>query len=91
LAARRKPSPFVVAVSGQPAGWGSDEANLAILTGVPAILFAAVGMAFLIGGWFWLMRSLPRGQRGVAAGSLVVGLVVGLVTYFQLIGPRVLP
>ncbi|HEX8147191.1 MAG TPA: hypothetical protein VF591_08435 [Pyrinomonadaceae bacterium] len=110
LAARRKPSPFVVAIgmaaglrflsvipiivrwiSGRPAASGSDEANLAILTGVPAILFAAAGMAFLIGGWFWLIRSLPGGQRNVAAGSLMVGLVVGLVAYFQLIGPRVLP
>lgn len=77
--------------SGRPAASGSDEAKLAILTGVPAILLALIGMAFLIGGWLWQMRSLPRGQRSVAAGSLIFGLAVGLVAYFQFLGPSVLP
>jgi hypothetical protein len=70
---------------------GTDEANLALLTGVPSALLVVLGLAVLCGGWFWLIRSVPREQRLAKLGGLLVGIALGMVVYFKFAGPWLLP
>lgn len=77
--------------SGKTLRTGTDEANLALLTGIPVILLVAAGLLLLVGAWFWLLRNIPKGQRVIAVGGLVVGTVVGFLLYFRLAGPWLLP
>jgi hypothetical protein len=45
----------------------------------------------LVGSWFWLIRSIPRGRRALALASLLAGTAVGLALYIGVVGPRLLP
>jgi hypothetical protein len=77
--------------SGKPIRPGTDEVNLALLTGLPEVVLAEVGLFLLAAAWFWLVRSIPRGQRALAAGGLAAGTVAGFMLYFRLVGPLLLP
>ena len=68
-----------------------DEFNVAKHAGIPPLLPILIGVAVLVGGWFWLVRSIPKGERLLAVTSTIVGAVVGLALYGGLIGPRLLP
>lgn len=84
--------PMLVAlVSGRTLRPGTDEANLALLTGVPSALLIVLGLAVLCGGWFWLIRSVPREQRVAKYAGLLVGIALGMVVYFKFAGPWLLP
>jgi hypothetical protein len=107
LVATRHPHPFVialgvfaplrilsgipVALSGQPLRSGTDEAHLAVLTGIPVVLLIFAGLLFLVLAWIWLFRSIPKDERGVSLGSLISGLALGVVLYFWGIGVWLLP
>lgn len=78
-------------LSGQPVRAGTDEAHLALLTGIPVFLLIVVGLLFLALAWISLIRSIPKDQRWVSFGSLVSGLVLGVFLYFWCIGGLLLP
>lgn len=100
VVARKSPHPFVIALgvfapvrflSGVASTRGSDEAHLAVITGIPALLLTLVGLLFLVLAWIWLVRSIPKDQRLVSLGSLLPGVALGVVIYFWGIGPWLLP
>ena len=78
-------------LSGKPVRAGTDEAHLAALTGVPIILLIFAGLLFLVLVWIWMVRSIPQDHRWVSLGALVPGLALGIVLYFWVIGPWLLP
>jgi hypothetical protein len=62
-----------------------------MLTGIPTIALAMIGIVGWIGGWWWLVRSLPRGRRAVPLALIVVGVIAGGGLYLTVIGPWLLP
>ena len=78
-------------LSGKPVRAGSDEAHLAALTGIPIIFLILAGLLFLALVWIWLGRRIPPDQRWVSFGGLISGLSLGVVLYFWVIGPLLLP
>lgn len=82
---------ILVWLSGKPVRSGTDEAHLARLTGVPVFLLIAAGLIFLVLTCAWLVRSVPKQQRRISLVGLVVGLALGFLLYFRLIGPWLLP
>jgi hypothetical protein len=82
---------LVALIRGRTLSPGTDEANLALLTGVPSTLLILLGLAVLFGGWFWLIRTLPREQRAAKISGLLVGVALGMVVYFKFAGPLLLP
>ena len=84
-------STIPVALSGRPVRAGTDEAHLAVLTGIPLILLIFAGLLFLVLAWIWLVRTIPKDHRWVSLGGLVSGLAIGVFLYFWGIGPRLLP
>lgn len=78
-------------LSGRSVRAGSDEAHLAALTGIPLIVLIFAGLVFLALAWIWLIRSIPKDHRFVSLGSLVAGLILGVVLYFSVIGRLLLP
>lgn len=82
---------LIALVQGRTLRSGTDEANLALLTGIPSILLVLLGLAVLAGGWFWLVKTLPREQRLAKASGLIVGIALGMVVYFKFVGPWLLP
>jgi hypothetical protein len=80
-----------LALSGRPVRAGTDEAHLAVLTGIPLILLVFAGLLFLVLAWIWLVRTIPKDYRRVSLGSLVSGLALGVFLYFRLVGPWLLP
>lgn len=68
-----------------------DEFNVAKQAGITPFIPILIGVAVLIGGWFWLIRSIPRGNRIVALATSIVGAAIGLALYGGIIGPRLLP
>ena len=78
-------------LSGKPVRAGTDEAHLAVLTGIPLLLLIFAGLLVLVLAWIWLVRSIPKDQRWISLGSMVSGLALGIFFYFWLIGPRLLP
>lgn len=78
-------------LQGKPIRAGTDEAHLAALTGIPIILLIVAGLLFLALVWIWMVRRIPREHRWVSLGSLVPGLALGIVLYFWVIGPWLLP
>ena len=82
---------LVALISGRALRPGTDEANLALLTGVPSTLLIVLGLAVLCGGWFWLIRGVPRERRAAKLGGLFVGIALGMVVYFKFAGPWLLP
>ena len=84
-------STIPVALSGRPVRAGTDEAHLAVLTGIPLILLVFAGLLFLVLAWIWMVRAIPKDHRWVSLGSLVSGLALGIFLYFRLVGPWLLP
>lgn len=84
-------STIPVALSGRPVRAGTDEAHLAVLTGIPLIVLVFAGLLFLVLAWIWMVRTIPKDHRWVSLGGLVSGLALGLFLYFRVIGPWLLP
>ena len=84
-------STIPVALSGRPVRAGSDEAHLAVLTGIPLIVLVFAGLLFLVLAWIWMVRAIPKDHRWVSLGSLVAGLALGIFLYFRVLGPWMLP
>lgn len=82
---------ILVWLSGKPVRAGTDEAHLAVLTGIPVVLLIVAGLLFLLLAWVWLVRSIPKRHRRISLGGLVTGLAVGAFFYFWLIGLWLLP
>lgn len=80
-----------VVLSGKPVRAGTDEAHLAVLTGIPVLLLIVAGLLVLVLAWIWLIRRIPKDHWWLSLGSLVSGLALGIFVYFWLIGPRLLP
>jgi len=78
-------------LSGKPVRAGTDEAHLAVLTGIPLLLLIFAGLLVLVLAWVWLVRRIPKDQRWISLGSMISGLALGIFLYFWLIGPRLLP
>lgn len=78
-------------LSGQPVKAGTDEAHLAVITGLPVLLLIFAGLLFLALAWTWLVRSIPKDQRWSSLVSLVSGLTLGGFLYFWCIGAWLLP
>jgi hypothetical protein len=76
---------------GKPVRSGTDEAHLAVLSGIPVVFLVGAGLLFLLVTWTWLVRSIPKNQRLISLGSLVVGIAAGSYLYFWLIGAWLLP
>jgi hypothetical protein len=79
---------LIVAVHAHP---GTDEARLAMVTGIPMALTCAVSVLVLVGGWIGLIRAIPRGQRVALLVPIVVGIATGIALYMTVVGPRLLP
>jgi hypothetical protein len=69
----------------------TDEAHLAVLSGIPLLLLNFAGLLVLVLAWIWLLRRIPKDHWWVSLGSLACGLAVGIYLYFFLLGPRLLP
>lgn len=82
---------LLVWFSGKPVRAGTDEAHLAVLTGIPVVLLIAAGVLFLSLAWVWLIRSIPKLQRRISLGGLTLGLLAGAFLYFWWIGVWLLP
>lgn len=67
-----------------------DELNVARLTGIPVEIFILLGAFLLIGGVFWLLRCIPKGNRLFAVSAIIVGVAVGLGVHFRLFAPALL-
>ena len=67
-----------------------DELNVARVTGIPVEIFILFGAFVLIGGVFWLLHCISKGNRLFAVSAIVVGVVVGLGVYFTLLAPALL-
>lgn len=78
-------------LSGRRVRAGTDEAHLAALTGIPIILLIIAGLLFVALVWIWMIRRIPQDHRWVSFGGLVSGLSLGIVLYFWVIGPWLLP
>ena len=84
--------PTIVAMlSGKTVRAQTDEAHLAVLTGIPLLLLNFAGLLVLVLAWIWLLRRIPKDHRWLSLGSLVSGLALGIFVYFWLLGPRLLP
>lgn len=67
-----------------------DELNVAQLMGIPVEIFILLGAFLLIGGAFWLLRCIPKGNRLFAVSAIIVGVIIGLGVYFTLLAPALL-
>lgn len=79
---------IIVAQNAHP---GTDEARLAMVTGIPMALTCAASVFVLVGGWMWLIRAIPRGHRVAMLVPILVGVASGIALYMTVIGPRLLP
>ena len=68
-----------------------DEFNVATQAGISPFIPIVIGVLVLVGGWLWLVRSIPRGSRICAIATSIVGASIGLALYAGVIGPRLLP
>ncbi|MDQ3674360.1 MAG: hypothetical protein M3365_08300 [Gemmatimonadota bacterium] len=68
-----------------------DEFNLARHAGISPFIPILIGVAVLVGGALWLVRSIPKGERTPALATSIVGAAVGLALYARVLGPRFLP
>ena len=82
---------IVATLSGKSVLPQTDEAHVAVLTGIPLVLLNFAGLLVLVLAWIWLLRRIPKDHRWVSLGSLVCGLALGIYLYFFLLGPRLLP
>lgn len=68
-----------------------DEFNVAKHVGISPFIPILIGVAVLVGGWFCIVRSIPRGHRISDLAASIVGATIGLAVYATIIGPRLLP
>lgn len=76
---------------GKPVRGGTDEAHLAVLTGIPVVFLVFAGLLFLLVTWTWFIRSIPKNQFLISLPGLVLGIATGWFLYFWLVGPWLLP
>jgi hypothetical protein len=67
-----------------------DELNVARLLGIPVEIFILLGAFLLVGGTFWLLRCIPKGNRLFAVSAIIAGVIVGLGVYLTLLAPALL-
>ena len=77
--------------AGRPVLMRTDEGMLILATGLPPILLIVAGLACWVGGWIYLIRKMPAGDRGLPLAALLVGTVIGAVVYAGYLGPWLLP
>jgi len=82
---------IVTVLSGKTIRAQTDEAHLAVLTGIPLLLLNFAGLLVLVLAWIWLLRRIPKDHKGISLVSLVSGLALGIFLYFSVLGPRLLP
>jgi len=68
-----------------------DEFNVAKYAGMSPLIPSLIGAVVLVGGWFWLVRSIPGVERTRALAALIAGMVAGLALYAAFVGPLLLP
>lgn len=68
-----------------------DEFTVAKQAGISPFIPIFIGVAFLVGGWLWLILSIPRGKRIIFLAASIMGAALGLALYGGIIGPRLLP
>lgn len=68
-----------------------DEFIVAKQAGISPFFPIFIGVAVLVGGWFLLVRSIPKSERILALAASIVGAIAGLALYGGLIGPWLLP
>ena len=74
-------------IFGNPSGANFDEINVARLTDLPVVILILIDAAVLFGGIFWLLRSIPQGERLTSVLMSILGGLVGFTIYFNLIAP----
>jgi hypothetical protein len=82
---------IAMVLAGKTVNAGTDEAHLAVLTGIPLLLLNVAGLLVMLLAWIWMVRRIPKDHKWVSLVSLVVGLALGIFLYFELLGPRLLP
>jgi len=82
---------IAAALAGKPVRASTDEAHLAVLTGIPLLLLNVAGLLLLVLAWIWLVRRIPKDHRWISLASLICGLALGIYVYFWVVGPRLLP
>jgi hypothetical protein len=80
----------VAATAGRNVVRGTDEAQLAAVTGVPEALLVLFGLASLIGSAWWVFERAPKQPRLVPVVATICGVAAGVVAYV-LGGPHLLP
>ncbi|MGI8617464.1 MAG: hypothetical protein ACR2L6_00025 [Gemmatimonadaceae bacterium] len=68
-----------------------DEFNVAKHAGISPLVPSLIGAAVLLGGWFWLVRSIPGVERARALTALILAMVASLALYAGFVGPLLLP
>jgi hypothetical protein len=84
--------PAILAVLlGKTVRFGTDEAHLAALTGIPLLLLNVAGLLLMVLAWIWMVRRIPKDHKWISFAGLISGLALGIFLYFSLLGPRLLP
>lgn len=68
-----------------------DEFNVAKHADISPFIPILIGALVLVGGWFWLIRGIPRNNCILDLATSIVGGAIGLTLYLTVIGPRLLP
>ncbi len=68
-----------------------DEGSLAMVSGIPESLLLLLGLACLLLGYWFLVRTTPRGKRVRTLAPTLAGVVLGGALWVQWLGPLVLP
>lgn len=82
---------FALALVGRQVVPGTDEAIVALTTGIPLSLLYLPGLACLGFGYWFLFRAIPSGQRLQTVIPTSLGLVLGGLLWAFLLGPLLLP
>jgi hypothetical protein len=76
---------------GRMEGTNFDEYNVARASGIPLELLLGLEVLFMVGAWWYLGARIERRERWVALLSVGVGMVLGLLLWLSVLGPRLLP
>ena len=69
----------------------SDEVKLATFLDIPALIPLTVSFLVFIGVWVFLIRQIDRLNRKKILITIILGEVIGLFLWINIIGPWVLP
>jgi hypothetical protein len=78
-------------LSGQETAARLDETRLATLTNLPETLLLALAVAFLLAGWWLIVRAVPHGQRRQQLVPVLAGMTVGAPLWLLWLGQWLLP